>query len=269
MVTLTTIELIRIAVIIISAACAVFLIRRYVENRQPLTLLLVSFFALIAVFFYFINIIYAGSLLVDPIMAELSFYAVSFGVVLLIVLAMLGWRELYFLPPLLTTIVIYQEYIFHLNRTYIINFFQFVSVISTGSPIGNPFFIVLKKLNPGLVLEGSINPGLLNLLFDPLSLAIPNVVIGIAILYLVVVGTVTIIFFSYLAWRNKSGRSLGFAIGLTIILVGGLALPTDVQYYFALLLGTLSFALGIFGALDRLISGTLTPKINKPKKRKK
>ncbi len=253
MVNLATAEIIYILVSIVSAACAVYLFKKYVESRKSLTLLLTAFFSSIAVFVIVISLIYAGALRVNLSLTEISFFVVAFGIVLLIQLVMAEIKELYFLPAFLTAVIIYQDYVLDLNRKYAINFLQYASLSSIGSIIGNPFFILLKNLNPSSVLQILENPAAIDPLFDPLAIIIPDVTLFVATIYLGIVGTIAIIFFYYLAWRNKSGRSLGFALGLTVIILVGMVTTTDITFSLLILIGTIIFALGIFGILDKLI----------------
>ena len=64
----------------------------------------------------------------------------------------------------------------------------------------------------------------------------------------------TILLFYYIAWKNRSGRSLGFALGLTILMVNMFyqRVSPEIQAVVTLV-GTIIFALGIFGMLDRLM----------------
>ena len=76
-------------------------------------------------------------------------------------------------------------------------------------------------------------------------------------IYLAAIVFPTTILFYILAWKNRSGRSLGFSLGLTTnILVGFLTLTSNAPREFAdvlMLVSGLFFALGIFGVFDKLM----------------
>lgn len=90
---------------------------------------------------------------------------------------------------------------------------------------------------------------------DPVdALLIPDT----SYLYLLVSGLLlalpAIILFSYIAWREKDGKSLAFALGLVIIFVGGVVSATNTLIYITFeLVGISIIGAGITGLIDKYV----------------
>lgn len=115
---------------------------------------------------------------------------------------------------------------------------------------------------------------ILNLLFDPLAIILPDTSVSIMSLYLSVMVIPTTVLFYALAWKSRSGKSLGFALGLTSYIILGILVSVEAIWLRSLadtvltFIGLTFFALGILGFLDKLMKGKETEKAGEKEQRK-
>lgn len=255
MVTLSLYASLLLAISSISAVCTVYLANHFRKNRQKITLLLTTFFAGFSLFYfgYYLDIITVmpiGNVMVMP------FFALTvFGILLLIAIVMMEVRELYLLPPFIVAVALIHIYVVNSARTIIIGILQYVSYVVTGSLVGESWIIVLKEVSPVFMslINSDPNLGILAKMLDPLSVIIPQVYVTVLAFYLLVISIPAIIIFLFLAWKNISGRSLGFALGIIAVDISSLLGTNQMTHAIIMVAATLLFALGIFGVLDKLI----------------
>ncbi|MBS7250848.1 MAG: hypothetical protein KIH08_09730 [Candidatus Freyarchaeota archaeon] len=240
---------------VISAVPAVYLANHYLKKKQKITLLLIAFFALSSLFYfgYYLDIITVVP--IENVMVIPFFALTIFGILLLIAIVMLGIREIYLLPPFIVAVALIHIYVVDSARTMMIIILQYVSYVVTGNLVGEPWMIALKALSPVFVSLTNSDPylGILSKILDPLSAIIPQVYIPVLAFYLSVISTPAIIVFLFLAWKNRSGRSLGFALGIIAVDISSLLGTNQMTHAIIMVAATVLFALGIFGVLDKLI----------------
>ena len=243
-----------LAIAIIHIICAIYLFRRYLEKREKLTWLFITFFVVQPVF-WLVNFSVAAGILNINISLSLEYtYLVGTTILAVIGLVLLGVKQLYALPPLVTILAYIQQTQVDATITQTTNLIQLTTLYFTGQFLGNPWFISLKALYPNLFITGQEISTLLNLFLDPLARP-TTLILG---LYLSLIIFPTTILFYLLAWKNRSGRSLGFAVGLTIFIIVGFltAAVTSASrdfYNVLTLIASLFFVLGIFGVFDKIM----------------
>ncbi|MEM2144143.1 MAG: hypothetical protein QW279_02190 [Candidatus Jordarchaeaceae archaeon] len=240
-------------IIIIDIFCAVYLFRRYLINRENLTLLFVSFFAALAICFIVNLLIDIGIIHINFTIALEYTFLIGATIVAVIGLVMIGAKQIYMLPPLVTVIAYIHQTLLDSSRNQIYIIIQSFSYIYSGQFLGDPLYITIKQIIPDFIPQGSQLAMILNLALDPLQLSRPMILP----FYLSLIVFPTTILFYILAWKNRSGRSLGFSLGLTTnIAVGILTLasnsPRELSN-FLLLVSALFFAFGIFGFFDKIM----------------
>ncbi|WXG39924.1 MAG: hypothetical protein WED07_03715 [Candidatus Freyarchaeum deiterrae] len=245
---------------ILLAACAVYLVRHYLEKRKILTWLFVLLFVWLASFFFVDFLVVTDVIQLDVIMLSLFAFLIATGIIATIGLVMLGFKSIYLLPTLIVLIIFFYNQTSVSNYNYLVNSIQLLSYLSTGNFLAEPWFIILKDVFPNFFVQRLLVTNLLNLLFDPIALIFPNSTVLILSIFEGALAVPTTILFYYLAWKNRSGRSLGFALGLTTYLIlGVITIPpgivirglSGVTLMFA---AALFLALGILGVFDKLIS---------------
>lgn len=238
---------------VLPAVCAIYLAKHFAEKKQIVTLLLTIYFAMFSATYIVYLLILADFLQIHPYVYIIFTALIDFAVVLLIGIVMLEIRELYLLPPFIATLAAIHYFILDLTRTDIYLGIQYLSYISTGQFIGQTWYVFLEKFDPSLLktlpyflsIESFIDP--LNVIYPPTHI----IVMGI---YIMIISALTILLFYFIAWKNRSGRSLGFAVGLTILMLNMFyqRIPPEVQAL-TTIVGTIFFAPGIFGMLDKII----------------
>jgi hypothetical protein len=245
---------------VLLAACAVYLVRHYSEKRKSITLLFIAFFVWLASFFFVDCLVATDVIQLDIITMSLFAFLIATGIVATIGIVMLGFKTIYLLPALIVIIIFFYYQIQLSNYTYLLDSAQYLSYVAMGNFLGKPWFIILKVMFPNFFVQRLLVTNLLNLLFDPIALVFPNPTILMLSLCEGTLAVPTNILFYYLAWKNRSGRSLGFALGLTTYLILGImTIPSGVVIrglpgVTLMFIAALFFALGILGPLDKLIS---------------
>nr|MDO8082499.1 hypothetical protein [Candidatus Freyarchaeota archaeon] len=244
--------LVYLTIAVINSVCAYQLVRHYLKMRAKITWLFITLFAVMAVCF-FVNFLIGTDILYLNVRTALTYtFLIVATIIAVIGSVMLGVKQLYALPLFVAAIALFHQISLNSNYTTTVNSIQAYSYALTGQIIGEPWYITLKSIFPNFILLGQQTSTILNLLFDPLAISTPSV-LG---LYLAAITIPTTALFYILAWKNRSGRSLGFALGLTTyILVGFLTastVPRDLMNTL-ILIGALFYALGILGAFDGLM----------------
>lgn len=236
----------------LSLTCMIYLARHYVRKRNAVTLLLVVLFAMFSLTYIGYLLITTGISKFDVVTYLFYVSLVDFGVILLIGLVMIKLKELYLLPASIVLIAYFHESILSSNRDLLVRSVQFLSYFNYGQLIGDPWYVILSDQFPGLFPIQYAE--IFGMLFKPLfmSSSFTPTDINIIGIYFLMISAPTIILFYYLAWKNRSGRSLGFAIGLTVLnlnLVTGVIVEIMTITSFV---ASIFFALGIFGVFDRI-----------------
>ena len=148
-------QLVFITIIVIDVICAVYLIRRYLEKREKLTWLFITFFVALALCFLINYLIITDVLYMDLTVTLEYTYLVGATIVAVIGLVLLGVKQFYALPPLLTVLAYIHQTIVDTNRAQMTILIQTLTYSSTGYFIGNPLFITIKALYPNFVAQGS------------------------------------------------------------------------------------------------------------------
>jgi hypothetical protein len=247
----------------------VYLAKHFAERRQVVTLLLVIFFFMFTATYIVYYVILIGVLSINVSAYVLFTSLLYFAVISLVGLVMLKIRELYLLPELIATIAIIHYFILDSANTLEADIVQDLSYVSTGQFIGQIWYIIIDSFNPGFLKNLSYFQTIYPFL-NPLGTIIPDVPVFAMGIYIIIISAPTIILFFYISWKNRSGRSLGFALGLTLLEVN-LVYGLDVVIKAAItIIATIIFALGVFGIIDRITKkeesqkiGSKTPK--KPK----
>lgn len=249
---------------ILSLACMIYLARHYFKVRNIITLLLVVFFVMFSLTWIIYFLIATGVFQFDIVTYILYVLLVDFGVILLIGLFMVRFKELYLLPASILLIAYFHEYALSASRDRVIGSIQFISYATQGHLIGEPSYVILNSMFDFSFIAPYNT--LFDAFFSPLSILVPRIDIFIVSLYLFIISTPTIILFYYIAWKNRSGRSLGFALGLTVLNFNLIFGINESILSVITLMATVLFILGIFGIFDRIIKmgiqepSSITPK---------
>jgi len=255
-----------LALSVIFAVCAAYLIRHYFKARQNITLLFVAFFAVVPFFTIGCFVIVTDVINFDLVIAIVYMFLVSVTILAVIGLAMLGVKQLYALPLFVAAIAFFHYTILMSNHTQAVNLTQIFSLFFTKQFIGNPWYIALKAMFPNFLPPGQQSIIILNLLFDPLAIILPDTSLNIVSLYLSVIVIPTAVLFYVLAWKGRSGKSLGFALGLTSYIILGIMVSVELIWLRSLadtvltFIGLAFFALGVLGLLDKLMKRKEPPK---------
>lgn len=239
----------------IYAVCVVYLANHYRKKRINITLLLIAFFAFGSIFYFGYYLALTGVLPIssnwDIIFAALTI----FGILLLIALVMIGIKELYLLPLLIVSIGLIHIYLVDWARSMTVYLIRYVSYLVTGVFLDNPWLIVFKDVSPTLVSLITTDPfiGVLNSLLDPIPPLIPQAYLTVLPFYMLGLSIPAIILFSFLTWKNRSGRSLGFAIGVIVADINLLLSASGDISASVMIVAAVFFALGIFGVFDKLV----------------
>lgn len=246
---------------VLPAACMIRLAKHFAERKQVVTFLLVIFFGMFSATYIVYYLILIDVLQLDITSYILFTSLLNFAVILLVGLVMLKLRELYLLPVLIVTVAIVHYNILDTANTTLANMLHSLSYSLTGHLIGQEWFLIPSRTYDPSFLQNlpffeSIKP-----LLNPLSIVIPDIPIVVMSIYLMILTAPTVILFYYITWKNRSGRSLGFALGLTLLEINMTHwLPIETHTPI-ILTATIVFALGIFGILDRIIKKRENQKI--------
>jgi hypothetical protein len=248
------ISVLRVVTIALVAAIIVYLGNVYVEKREKVTLVLLAFFLV-----YMLERIYAFlgelNLIITSWVTEINIGMVLSVTALAIPIALMKLRELYVFPPVVGTALVAVNMVSSYSRDLIVYLFNIIFYLK-GYNIWYPLIDVLNRA----YLQNSY----FALFANPVdALLIPDQ----SYIYLLMSGILlalpAFIMFSILVWREKSGKALGFLIGL-IIISAGAAFSANQPYIPFELIGISIIALGIFGLIDKHlfknVKGTHYPK---------
>jgi hypothetical protein len=219
--------------------------------RIAVTLLLAVFLAMFSLTWIGYLLITNGVLQFDIVTYMLYVSLVDFGIILLIGLAMIKLKELYLLPAFIVIIAYFSEYSLSSNRDLEISGIQIFSYLNYGHVIGNPLAVFLGFISATPTQIFSYEE-IWDLLFDPLRVVIPRIDITVISIYLLIISAPTIVLFYYIALKNRSGRSLGFATGLIVLNLTLIFGMNEDIVAITTLVATVFFSLGIFGIFDRI-----------------
>ncbi|MBS7251605.1 MAG: hypothetical protein KIH08_13605 [Candidatus Freyarchaeota archaeon] len=222
-----------------------YLVRVYWKQREKATLTLIAFFLI-----YGIERGYAG--LGEPrIITTQWFIEINLGMILasaalLIPIVLLKIREFYTFPPLVGAALVAINTISSFHRTTIVNLVNYIFYLS-GYNLWKP---ILEGINT-LYFRNNYIAAFAN----PVnSLLIPDT----SYFYLIVSGILlalpALILFTIIAWRQKSGKALGFVLGLIIIFIGGALSGGHALVYIVFeVTGISILGAGITGLIDKYI----------------
>nr|MDO8082096.1 hypothetical protein [Candidatus Freyarchaeota archaeon] len=238
-------------VFVLSLSIAVYLVYFYIKNRQRLTILFIGFFLYYSAAHFVVVMSLSGFFEMSSLQIIMYLSLIDSSILLLIAMAMLKVRELYAVAPALALVGIIHASVVDSSTSVIVEYTQFISYSLTKQIIGNPLFIYLRSVMP---ISFRDIPPIISAYLDPLSVIIPNSAKIVLLIYLVITSVPAAILFYALAWRNKSGKSLGFALGITILdMIGSTGVHVGVIHASFTLVATAFFALGIFGLLDKYL----------------
>ncbi len=190
----------------------VYLVRVYWKQREKATLTLIAFFLI-----YGIERGYAAfgepRVITTQWFIEINLGMILAAAALLIPIVLMKIRELYIFPPLVGAALVAVNTISSFYRTTIVNLVNCIFYLS-GYNLWKP---VLDWINIIYLRNNYVS-----VLANPVStLLIPD----LSYYYLIVSGIIlalpALILFTIIAWREKSGKALGFVLGLIIIFIGG------------------------------------------------
>lgn len=241
---------------VILGSCAVQLFRRYLETREKITLLFTIYFTFM-VLMAMANILLVLDVVTLDLLHTMAILAlIAMGFVTTIGVVLLGVKQVYLLPAIIVLVAL-----LHYNYgsvTYSLTMILVRSYLYMAG-MGNPWFIILKTVFPNFLSPNQQVAIMINLLLDPAEILVTNTPLITLSMYDSAIGIPTMILFYYLAWSNKSGRSLGFALYLTTLIIWGFlvsSLMIETRSLVSLIITLVSFvflALGIFGILDKVI----------------
>lgn len=222
-----------------------YLVRIYWKQREITTLTLLAFFLV-----YGIERAYAGlgepRIIICQWFIEINLGMILAASVLLIPIVLMKIRELYTFPLLVGTALVAVNTISSFYRTTIVNLVNYIFYLS-GYNIWKP---ILDWINI-LYLRNNYISAFAN----PVSaLLIPD----LSYFYLLVSGILlalpALILFTIIAWREKSGKALGFVLGLIIIFIGGaLSVGNALIYIVFEVTGISILGAGITGLIDKYV----------------
>lgn len=234
-----------IAVFAVLIAIIAYLVKVYRERREKTTFALLAFFLTYGLLRFYEGLGEPRVILTQWII-EINLGIILAATTLMIPIAIMGIKKLYFFPPLVATVLVAVNTITSLSRDTMVQSVNFMFYL-TGYNIWYP---LLDWINIRWVrndyLAAIVNP------VD--ALLIPDT----SYLYLLVSGLLlalpAIILFSFIAWREKDGKSLAFSLGLVIIFVGGVVSATNALIYITFeLVGISIIGAGITGLIDKYV----------------
>ncbi|MEX2722420.1 MAG: hypothetical protein Q6367_000885 [Candidatus Freyarchaeota archaeon] len=235
--------LVRLLIIVILVAIIAYLAHVFIKKREISTLVLLAFFLV-----YCSERVYAvlgdSHLIINDWVLEISLGMILSTTALMIPIVMLRFRDFYIFPPLVGIALIAVNAVSSYYRNLVVYLFNIIFYLM-GFNIWYPVVDLINTLY--------IQNDYIAMLANPVnSLLIPDP----SYVYLLVSGGLlaapSFILFAILAWREKSGKALGFLIGLLIILSGA-AISTDVGYLPFEIVGIGIVAAGIFGLIDKYL----------------
>ncbi len=223
----------------------VYLVRVYWKQREKSTLALLAFFLV-----YGIERFYAGlgepRIILTHWVVEIDIGMILAATALLIPIAILKIRELYLFPPLVGIALVAVNTISSFYRDTIVNLVNFIFYLS-GYDLWRPLldFMNLRYIRNDYI-AAFVNP--------VSALIIPD----LSYFYLLISGILlalpALILFSIIAWREKSGKALGFILGLVTIFIGGALSGGHALMYIAFeVTGISIIGVGIFGLIDKYV----------------
>lgn len=237
-------------------SCVVQLTRRYMEAREKLTLLFVVYFVFMTLMAITNFLLVIDVLALDLLQTIALLALVTTGLVATIGVVLLGFKQIYLLPAIIVLVALFQyasgSATYNLTMLLVRTYMYMLGV-------GNLWFITLKTAFPNFLSPNQQSAIVVNLLLDPAEVLLTNTPLITLSMYESAIEIPTMILFYYLAWANKSGRSLGFALYLTTLTIWGFlvsSLIIESRSLVSLGITLVSFiflALGIFGFLDKVM----------------
>nr|MDO8075555.1 hypothetical protein [Candidatus Freyarchaeota archaeon] len=225
-----------------------YLVKVYWERKEKTTLVLLAFFLA-----YSTERLYAGlgepRIILTHWVVEIDLGMIIAATALMIPIAIMKIRELYLFPPLVGTALVAVNTVSSFYRTTIVNLVNCIFYLA-GYNLWNPLldWVNFRYLRNDYVAVIS-NP--VNVLLIP----------DLSYLYLIISGLIlslpTLILFSVIAWRERSGKALGFVLGLIIILIGGALSGGHALIYIIFeVTGISIIGVGITGLIDKYVYKT-------------
>lgn len=233
----------RAAVIIVTAAIIVYLFNVYVKQREKVTLVLLAFFSV-----YMLERVYAFleefNLIITSWVTEISMGMILSATALAIPIAVMKLRELYVFPPVVGIALVAVNVVSSYSRELIVYLFNIIFYL-TGFNLWYPYIDLINRVY--------LHNSYIALFANPVNvLLIPDQSYSYLLISGVLLAVPAFIMFIILTWREKSGKALGFLLGLIIISVGA-AFSADQPYIPFELIGISIVGLGIFGLIDKYL----------------
>lgn len=234
----------RILGIIVTVSIIFYLTKVFVEKREKVTIILISFFVA-----YLLERIYAflGELkiITGSWVVEISIGMALSATALAIPVSIMRIRELYLFPPVVGTTLIVVNMVSSYSRQLIAYLFNVIFYL-TGFNIWYPTIDLINRM----YFE---NNEYIAILANPVdTLLIPDQSYKYLYMSGILLAAPAFILFAVLTWRERSGKALGFIIGLITIAVGA-SVAIEEAYAPFELLGISIMALGIFGLIDKYL----------------
>nr|MDO8080984.1 hypothetical protein [Candidatus Freyarchaeota archaeon] len=233
----------RVIVIAVSAAIIAYLVNVYAKQREKVTLVLLAFFLV-----YSLERVYAFlgelHLIITSWVIEISIGMILSAAALAIPIALMRLKELYALPPLVGIALVAVNMVSSYSRELIVYLFNIIFYLM-GFNIWYPTIDLINRV----YLQNSY----IALFANPVDvLLIPDLSYTYLLISGILVALPTFVMFAILTWREKSGKALGFLIGL-IIISAGAAFGANQPYIPFELIGISIIGLGIFGLIDKYV----------------
>lgn len=203
---------------VILGSCAVQLFRRFMATRERITLLLATYFTFMMLMAATNILLVLDVVALDLLQTMAILALIAMGFVATIGVVLLGFKQLYLLPAIIVLVALLQYTLG--SVTYSLTMILVRSYLYMAG-MGNPWFIALKTAFPNFLSPNQQVAMVINLLLDPAEILVLNTSLITLSMYDSAIGIPTMILFYYLAWSNRSGRSLGFALYLTTLIIWG------------------------------------------------
>ncbi len=235
--------ILRVVIITVLVTIIAYLVNVYSKQREVATLTLLAFFLA-----YLAERVYAvlgePHIIVTNWVVEISIGMVLSATALLIPIVMMRLRDFYIFPPLVGIALIAVNAVTSYYRNLIVQLYNIIFYLM-GFNIWYPALDLINRVY--------IQNDYIALFANPVDvLLIPDLSYTYLLISGILLALPAFILFAILAWREKSGKALGFFIGLIIIFAGA-TVSANQGYIPFELIGICILAAGIFGLIDKYV----------------
>ncbi|MFB0562149.1 MAG: hypothetical protein ACETWM_13180 [Candidatus Lokiarchaeia archaeon] len=233
----------RVVIIAVLVLISAYLVNVYTKQREKATLALLAFFLV-----YLLERVYAvlgePYIIITSWVVEISIGMILSATALLIPIVMMRLRDFYIFPPLVGIALVAVNAISSYYRDLIVYLFNSIFYLM-GLDIWYPTLDLINSVY--------IQNDYIALLANPVNiLFIPDLSYTYLLISGILLALPAFMLFAILAWREKSGKALGFLIGLIIIFAGA-AYSANQGYIPFELIGICIIGVGIFGLIDKYV----------------